>query len=56
MEKNHAHLFDSKIPIVEQYINYYEKYGKAYTQEKAFEYINQMANIDLLKILKYIER
>lgn len=37
-------------------INYYEKYGKAYTQEKAFEYINQMANIDLLKILKDIER
>ena len=35
-----------------QIINYYGKYGKTYTQDKAFEYINQMADIDLLQILK----
>ena len=33
-------------------INYYDEHGKTYTQDKAFEYINQMANIDLLQILK----
>ena len=35
-----------------QIIDYYEKRGKAYTQESAFEYINRMADIDLLQILK----
>ena len=35
-----------------QIINYYDKYGQTYTQDKAFEYINRMADIDLLQILK----
>ena len=35
-----------------QIIDYYTKRGKAYTQESAFEYINRMADIDLLQILK----
>ena len=35
-----------------QIIDYYNKRGKSYTQDSAFAYINRMADIDLLQILK----
>ena len=35
-----------------QIINYYNQFGMSYSEEKAFEYINKMANIDLYKIIK----
>ena len=36
-------------------INYYKTHGEAYTGEEAFDYINKMANIDLIKIISEYE-
>jgi hypothetical protein len=34
-----------------QIIEYYNKFGESYTEDKAFEYVNKLGGIDLMKIL-----